>query len=391
MATSTFKHVKIKGISTVIPEKEICIYDEAKYYDNDIKKIDRLRRMVGFHKRRVVENNVTASDLAIQATENLIRDMAIDKRSIDALIYVNQRPDFRQPATSFYIHHRLKLPEECQVIDVTHGCPGWVYGLWIGGQMVESQACKRVLLLVGDTPSANINLSDRISAPVFGDGAAATLLEYSEDTFLSYFNIETHSQDYEAIATPIPGARSSFNLFKKEDIDLYIKLLTTPIKTESGHDTTVFHGYMDGMAVFNFTLSVVPKNIKALMAYADVSIQDIECLCLHQANKQIIQTVGGACGFSDDKVPFFVFENFGNSTLASIPITITSTLNEKLIKGPTTILCSGFGNGLACASCILTLDNIYSPGTMEYKLPENHMTRDNYLKHWIQKLKGEKK
>lgn len=123
MTLSKFEHVKISGISTVVPPKEINIYDEAQYYDNNIKKIDRMRKMVGFYKRRVVDKDVTPSDLSIEAAKNLINDMKIDKNTIDTLIYVCQKPDFMAPATSFYIHNKLGLSEECAVFDVNQGCP----------------------------------------------------------------------------------------------------------------------------------------------------------------------------------------------------------------------------------------------------------------------------
>ena len=173
MTLSKFGHVKISGISVVVPTKEINIYDEAQYYDNNVKKIDRMRKMVGFWKRRVVQDGITPSDLSIQAAEQLLKDMNIDKNSIDALVYVVQRPDNSQPATAYYIHKKLGLPSYCTATDIHQGCPGWVYGLWMTSALIESGACKRILMLAGDTPSANMDLSNRISAPVFGDGGTA--------------------------------------------------------------------------------------------------------------------------------------------------------------------------------------------------------------------------
>ena len=92
-----FEHVKIKGVSVVVPEKEINIYDEAQYYGNNVKKIDRMRKMVGFWKRRVADKTTTPADLAYNAAENLIQEMNIDKNTIDALIFVVQGPDYTNP------------------------------------------------------------------------------------------------------------------------------------------------------------------------------------------------------------------------------------------------------------------------------------------------------
>ena len=107
MGLSTFKHVKISGISVVVPEKEINIYDEAEYYDNSVKKVDRMRKMVGFWKRRVATKEQTALDYAYNAATNLINEMKIDVSTIDALIYVVQKPDWLGPVNAYFLHHKL--------------------------------------------------------------------------------------------------------------------------------------------------------------------------------------------------------------------------------------------------------------------------------------------
>lgn len=388
MSEYVFNNVKISGLSTVLPEKEICIYDEAKYYGNSIKKIDRMRKMVGFYKRKVVDKDVTPSDLAISAAETLISDMGIDKASIDAMVFVVQKPDYTAPATSFYIHNKLGLSNDCAVFDVNQGCPGWVYGLWIASQMIESKTCKRVLLLVGDTPSSGMDVKDRINAPIFGDGGAATLLEYSEDCEKSYYSIETHSYAYDAIISPISGARCSLDLRKKNDLNIVLDFLKHPIKTVTGQKTSIFGAYMDGIKVFDFTMNVVPENIKKLLKYVGITQEQIDYLCLHQANKQIIQTVATAAGFEEEKAPYFAFENYGNNTMVSIPTTINSVLKEKLDIKKQKVLCSGYGNGLACASCVLTLENIYTSGIKTYKKPKDFIGRTKYINSWIKKIKG---
>lgn len=389
MALSKFEHVKVSGISVVVPEKEINIYDEAEYYGGSIKKIDRMRKMVGFWKRRVVEYDVTPSDLGVDAARKLIKDMNIDKSSIDALIYMCQKPDFQAPATSFYIHNRLGLSKECAVYDVNQGCPAWIYGLWLASQMVESKTCKRVLLIAADTPSTGMDPADRISAPVFGDGGTATLVEYSEEKIESFYNIDTVSKDYEAIMTPVSGQRCKFNFSKPEDVALYTQLLENPIETPFGNKLTVFNGYMDGIAVFDFTISVVPENIKKLMEYANKKQDDFLGLCLHQANKQIVHAVGTGAGFDLDKVPYHAFETYGNNTMCSVPTTINSVYQKEITTDAPQVICSAYGNGLACASCILTLDKIYSSGIKDYEEPEDFMSREKYLAHWTKKLSGQ--
>jgi len=383
MSLATFKHTKISGISVVVPEKEINIYDEAEYYGGSVKKIDRMRKMVGFWKRRVVEEGVTASDLSVQAANQLICDMNIDKNTIDALVFVVQRPDYSAPATAFYIHNKLGLSSSCPAMDIKQGCPGWIYGLWTTSQMIESGTCKKILLLVGDTPSAGMDLSNRISAPVFGDGGVATLIEYSNEEILSYYNIETQSKDYEAIITPASGARLRFKRDNKE----FNKKLKKPIKTPSGYFTKLTYGYMDGLAVFDFTINQVPNSIKKIMEYSNITEEKVEKLLLHQANKQIIQAVAAASGYPVEKAPYDAFENFGNNTMCSIPTTINYLYKDKMYNDKQ-FVCSAFGNGLTVASAVLTFSkDIYLSGVINYKKPEDFKTEDELIEYWTHKLK----
>ena len=147
----SFKNVKISGISVIVPEKEINIYDEAEYYNNSIKKIDRMRKMVGFYKRRVADDTTTSADLAYDAALNLIKDNNIDKNSIDALIFIVQQPDVMNPSTAYFIHNKLGLSNNCIATDINQGCVGWVFGLFMVSQMIQSGAFKKVLLFSCNT------------------------------------------------------------------------------------------------------------------------------------------------------------------------------------------------------------------------------------------------
>ena len=100
MGKVSFHHSRISGFSIVVPEKEICIYDEAQYYGNSLKKIDRMRNMVGFYKRRVADELTTPADLAYDAAQHLIEEMDIDRSSIDMLIFVVQQPDTVNPSNA---------------------------------------------------------------------------------------------------------------------------------------------------------------------------------------------------------------------------------------------------------------------------------------------------
>lgn len=380
MSIVKFSHVKILGISSVVPRREISIFDEAKYYDNNLKKIQRLKKIVGFNKRRVVESGTTASDLCISASEYLFDEMSVDKKSIDALIYVVQRPDHASPATAYYLHNKLNLDHHCIAFDVRQGCPGWVYGLYVASSLIESGAAKRVLLLAGDTPSVDISLSDRNVAPIFGDGGSATLLEYSSSIFSSYYNISVFSEGYESIIKPASGYRLPFYF---DDRD---KELIEYVSKNSGGKNRLVDLYMDGASVFEFTMKEVPPNIMDLMSYSNVTPLDLDYLMLHQANKQIVQNIAVATGFSFEQTPWSSFEAYGNQSVTSIPISISHNLSQILPNSNFRLLCSGFGNGLAVASCLLDFINVWCSEVRTYN-NENRVERSEYIKYWVKKIK----
>ncbi len=388
MAQSKFKHVKVSAIATVVPQREISIYDELQYYGGNVKKVDRMRKMVGFFKRRVVDEGVTSSDLALAAAKKLLSDSGVDKNSIDALILVLQTPDYPAPASAFSIHRDLNLPQTCIAFDVNLGCPGWVYGLQIAHSMIESGANKKILLLTADTPSTKIDVSDRQNAPLFGDAGTATLLEYSEKELPeTFFDLGADGKGYEAIIIPAGGARLPLK-FSREADDKYIAKILEPIDTANGRRVNLTDKYMNGLEVFNFTTNVVPEKIKDLVKYANVSVEDIDALVLHQGNKQIVTSVCELSGFPLEKCSYKTFEDFGNQTVSSVPAAICHTLGDK-ISSPEGVraLCSGFGIGLAWGSCLISLSGVKCSGVSDFELTDTIQSRSQLIDYWQKKFK----
>lgn len=345
-----FKNVKISAISAVVPKKEISIYDEAQYYDNNVKKIDRMRKMVGFNKRRVVENGVTAADLAYEAALNMINEQKIDKAYIDALIFVRQRPDYNIPATAFSLHKKLGFGQNTMALDISLGCSGWMQALFTAFSMVESGACKKVLLCAGDTPSVDIKPENRTCAPIFGDGGSATLVEFTESETNSYFDLGADGSAVESIATPSGGYRLPIKDDSKEKF-----------MSKLGYETDLTEYFMDGGNVFALTMKYIPDSIKRLLDYAKITNDKIDHLILHQANKQIIQTITEKSGFPPEMTLSDSFENYGNQSVTSLPIAIN---HNQINNGK--VLCSGFGNGFGFASAIIDFDNVFLSGVREY-------------------------
>lgn len=380
-----FKDIKVTGLSMVLPEREISIYDELEYYGNSEKKAERAHKMAGFWKRRVADPDVTSTDLGTQAAENLIASMGLDKAKIEALVFVVQQPDYHGPCTSYSMHKRLGLSKDCYVTDVVQGCVGWCFGMLTSYQMIASGAYKSVLLVNGDTPARGLKQSDRINAPLFGDAGLATMIERVEGAPETAFNLDTFSDGFEAIISLFNGGRLHFDVRKPEDY----KELVEPFETKNGRTACLAEGYMDGAAVFEFSTQKAPENIKALMADLGTTTEAYDLLALHQANKQIIQTVGGNAGFPPEKVPFSGFENFGNNTMCSIPATLLQEKGDTLRSGGRvrTMTC-GFGNGLVVCSIDIVLEALKCAEVKSYVKPADHKTSEEWRQYWRNKFEN---
>lgn len=383
-----FRNIKVTGMSLVLPEKEISIFDELEYYGNSEKKAERAHKMAGFWKRRVADPDVTAMDLGVQAAENLLTSMSVDRSKVQAMLLVLQLPDYGGPCNSYSVHHRLGLSRDCYVTDLIQGCVGWCFGLMSAFQMVASGAYESVLVVNCDTPARGLKASDRINAPLFGDAACATLVERCDGAPDVSFNLDTFSDGYESIISLCSGPRGgrlNLDLRVPEDVAKWTEFF----ETKNGRTACLAEGYMDGAAVFEFSTQKAPENIKALMSDLGTTVDTYDLLALHQANKQIVQTVGGNAGFPLEKVPFSGFENYGNNTMCSIPATLLHEKGEVLrAGGAVRTLACGFGNGLVVCSIDLPLSGLKCADVKTYVKPADHKTSAEWVAYWRNKFEN---
>ena len=356
MVDVAYSHVKISGIVTVVSDKFINLDEEKQYYENDIAKIDRLKNTVGLQYRSIAENGVTAADFCEQAAIYLLGHMRVSKNDIDALIFVSDAADYKCPPTACILQGKLDLPHSCAAFDINHGCAGYVYGLNIASALLETGAFRKILLLVGDTKSKTINIKDRISAPIFGDGGAATLLEYSDEQIFSYYTLGTEGKKFENIIIPAGGARlpcSKATAEEHEDIHGNIRSLN--------------NFYMQGRNVFDFTMTQVPLNIKKIFEFSHLTPEHIDYAIFHQANKSIINNIASRVGFKDlSKVPSETLRKYGNLAVASIPSVINDKLCNILPNEHKKVLLAGFGVGLSWGMAIVDLNHICCPDIYKY-------------------------
>lgn len=348
MAFSMLNHVRISGISVVVPPKEISLLDDKALYNGDKRRIDRVVKSSGFLKRRVCDKNTMTSDLCEQAAGRLLDNMKVERDSIDAVIFVSYTPDYLMPATAYVLHNKLRLSEHCLALDLPQACSGFVLGLYQAGLLLNAH-CRKVLLLVGDSFSKFTDMFKRHTAPIFGDAGTATLLEYDDNASPMYFNFLTDSGEYDALICRNGGFRNP------------------PVLTDFYPDGSYkYDSSMDGGRVFAFTVQQIAPAILGLLQYANKSVSDIDAFILHQANRFILQNIAQQLDVDFLKVPMSTLTNFGNQCGASIPCTISDNLSNDISSKSQNLLLSGFGVGLSIANAIVRTDKIYCSGIHNY-------------------------
>lgn len=375
MAESRFDHVKIAGITNVVPPRAIHIDDELHFFQDNAKKLARAKKMVGYGTRYVVDDGVTVIDLCEEAGHNLINEMAIDRSLIDGLIVVCQSPDYLMPSSSSILHGRLDLPKSCAAFDVALGCSGYVYGLWLAHSLIASGALKKVLLLAGDAPSVHADLRNRKSHQLFGDAASATLIEYCEEKNTAYFSLGSDGKGWDKIIVPAGGRKLPV---RQDMVDL-------EIIDDDGNVWYLWDHIIKGMDVFNFTMDVAPKNIRDILSYSGKTMGDIDFVAIHQANKQIVDAVANKGGVPPEKTSAETFHKYGNNSTNSVATVIGDVLSK---QNPQNIMLVAFGVGLSWGSCIINIANIYNGAIRFFNRKGDHLSRQEQIDHWIKHFKG---
>ena len=351
MADIRFKGVGIHSIAACVPSR--VEKNESLEYLIPKEDLDKTINNIGIRERRIADKDVCASDLCLRAAEELIEDNSIEKESIQALIFVSQTSDYHQPATAPILQHRLGLSKSTLCFDVNLACSGYVYGLSIAYSFCKQMGCDRVLLLVGETMSKITSEYDRESKPLFGDAGTATLIEKGEYGE-SFFSLNSDGSGANVMMIPVGGFRNpaSADAFEMNE-------------DGKGNKRNGYQFRMDGMDVFNFGMRVEPKDIKSLLAFSEEDIESIDLLIFHQANKFMTDFFAKRLKIAVEKVPYSL-DRFGNTSSASIPLTIVSELYDKFPVREKVVL-SGFGAGLSWGSVLLDLSRCKISKLTEYQ------------------------
>ncbi|WP_035650399.1 3-oxoacyl-ACP synthase III family protein [Flavobacterium sp. ASV13] len=350
MAAFSLDNVAIKGISCCVPKNKEYNIDLNISTKEDIQKFIEV---TGVEERRIASKDICTSDLCCEAAEKLIKDLNWQKDEIEILVFVSQTADYILPISAAILQDRLGLSTNCLAFDVPLGCSGYVYGISIIAGMMKASGISKGLLLAGDTISKIVSNTDKSTLPLFGDAGSATALELDKNAGKLFFDLGTDGAGYKAIIVPDGGSRKRINA------DSLVKN-----EIEEGISRTSCDLVLDGMDVFSFGISQAPKTVNKLIEKFEIDKEKVDYFIFHQANMMMNKMIAKKLKLSVDKVPYSL-KHFGNTSSATIPLTIVSELKDKIINQPSNLLMCGFGVGLSWGTVLIEECKIESLALIE--------------------------
>ncbi len=297
----------------------------------------------GILSRHIADKEETAADLAFHAAKKLLAEHPNAQGDIDFLLYCTQSPDHYLPPAACQLQTRLGLGTHTGALDFNLGCSGYVYGLSLAHGLIATGAAKKVLLLNSDTYSKYIHPGDRTVRAIFGDGAAATLVTPTCDAELGLgrFVFGTDGRGAENLIVPSGGMRCP----RSPDT-------AVSYTDENGCIRSNDSLYMNGKAIFAFSITCVPKVVKKLLTATNTPPEAIDWYVFHQANQYMLQNIAARCGIGPDKMAV-EFADTGNTVSASIPIVLRRYQDKGLLTRGAKLLLVGFGVGYSWAANLM--------------------------------------
>ena len=327
----------IKAISYYLPERVVTNEELVKAFPE--WSVEKVAQKVGVNSRHLAASDETAGDMAEKAARRLFEEYHIQPESIDFLLLCTQSPDYFLPSTACVLQDRLGIPTSAGAFDYNLGCSGCIYGMAIAKGLIAAGIAKNILLLTAETYNKYLHPEDKSNRSIFGDGAAACLISTEGFAEIQDFVLGTDGKGADNLIVKTGAARHLLPTGKSQEDD-------------EGHIWYDDYLYMNGGAIFNFTLDAVPGMIQQLLEKHHLSQDDINYYVFHQANKFMLSTIRKFCVLPKDK--FYInMEEVGNTVSSTVLIGLKDCIEREVIKPNDTVMIAGFGVGLSWGGTIL--------------------------------------
>ena len=301
--------------------------------------VEKVASKVGVDFRHLAASNETAGDMAEKAARKLFDEYHVNPKEIDFVMLCTQSPDYFLPSTACVLQNRLGIPKNSGAFDYNLGCSGCVYGLALAKGLILAGIARNILLLTSETYNKYLHPQDKSNRSIFGDGAAACLISSVGMAEIGDFVMGTDGSGAE-------------NLIVKTGASRYKNRTGYSDEDDEGHLRYDDYLYMNGGAIFNFTLDAVPLMLKQVLEKNAIKKEEIDYFVFHQANKFMLNTIRKVCVLPKEKYYINLSET-GNTVSSTILIGLKDCLTNEIIHKDMQVMIAGFGVGLSWASTVL--------------------------------------
>ena len=273
----------------------------------------------GIRQRYFCGENENTTTLAIEAAKNALADSGVDKSEIGCLLVATSSGEYAMPSTACLVHKALELPENIPVMDIGAACAGFLYAVDTARALLMAHGGKYAIVVGAEQMSHVLDMTDRNTCVLFGDGSGAVVLALEEDA--EYYSVVGSRGD---LAIQVGGPLRSIPMT------------------------------MDGQSVFRFAVSTLPMCVDKLLEKSGLTLEDVDWVVCHQANQRIIDASIRRLGVPAEKF-YKNLDRFANTSAASVPLAIAELKESgKLVSGQRVIMV-GFGGGLTWAGVMMTV------------------------------------
>jgi 3-oxoacyl-[acyl-carrier-protein] synthase-3 len=315
--------VLFRGTGAYVPERKLSNADLERLVETDDAWIVA---RTGIRERGIADRQMATSDLATRSAEQALAMAGLASEELELIVVATVTPDMLTPAAACLVHRNLRVGRAIPCLDLNAACSGFVYGLEVVGNLVASGPYRNALLIGAETISRFIDYEDRATSVLFGDAAGAVVLERSEEPGgLVATTLKSDGEFWDLIHLPGGGSRRPPSPYMLTQREQYVR--------------------MNGRQVFKLAVQALEQVARDTLDRAGWSLNDVDYVLVHQANRRIIEAVVDRLGVPEEKVPVNV-ERTGNTSAASIPVLLDEWNRAGRLQPGNRILCMAFGAGL---------------------------------------------
>lgn len=321
----------ISGTGSFLPEKKLTNFDLEKIIETTN---DWIVERTGIESRRIAENGVSTSDLALVATQRALEMAQLKPTDIDMILFGTVSPDYPMPSSACELQRKMGA-RNVMAFDLSAACSGFVYGLSIADQFIRTGQYKNILVVGAEILHNWINYEDRQTCILFGDAAGAAIVSRAPEGS--------------------PSALLSTHMFAEGDLADLLYIPAGGSKMPTTHDTVsqnLNKVVMKGREIFKHAVRTMSSCCEIALKANDMTKEDVDWLIPHQANTRIIEAVAKHFEISLDKV-IVEIADMGNTSAATIPVALDKAVRDGRIQRGQNILLTAFGAGLTSGSVMM--------------------------------------